>query len=458
MSKLSNVREMILNELRSGMYRENDILPSVRQLAKRFDTSVFSISRVLNQLADEGFVVTRRGAPTRVLNAAIPAEPLELRLPDVSELSIRKLKQLLFKKVFAADFQQRYPECSIHWEQISGTGARELVDSFVREKISFNSFHFTLLDSLIEEKCIAPLPERLLELHASLPEKFRQLGCPDKTPHALPFLASVSHFAMEKKLLYKVGWDPGAPFLKRGEFFELLHDMSRAAGKPILKLFHGYMLVMMMLCFWHQDYPDRRVAWSSPEMAEILKLFLKAIFDDRSISFSDPDEIVLPKEEFYDPRASVFLDSRLARTYATERAEDFEIVPFPDSDSGRRFIPLNGLAWAVNARHNFSQIRAAGNYIAEYEEHLRKRIDDPNYDIFTNQSIFRSFGNGSCNVPFGISKTHESFYRELFLNGEFEVSEADWEKDVAGEYVDRLLQLPKRNDPHVWLLAFANLN
>lgn len=97
MGKSSDAREIILEELRSGRYRKNDILPPVRQLAARCGTSVFSISKVLNQLAAEGILATRRGAPTRVLKTMLPEEPLKLRLSDVSELSVRKLKQLLFK-------------------------------------------------------------------------------------------------------------------------------------------------------------------------------------------------------------------------------------------------------------------------------------------------------------------------------------------------------------------------
>ena len=458
MGKSANAREMILEELRSGRYRENDILPPVRQLALRCGTSVFSISRVLNQLAAEGIIATRRGAPTRVLKTMIPAEPLELKLSDISELSVRKLKQLLFKKVFAADFQQRYPECSICWEQVSGTGAKESVDSLIRKKISLNSFQFTLLDFLISEKCIAPLPPRLQEIHRKLPEKFRNPGCRGNVPYALPFSASVSHFSIEKKLLNKVGYDTASPFLKRSEFFEMLRDISRITGKPVLKISHGHILAMMMMVFWRQDYPDRQVAWNSPEMAEILKLFLKALFEDRTITFFNPDELILPAEEFYDPNASAFLDSRLNRMYSSGRAEEFAIVPLPDNDSGRRFIPLNGLAWAINARQKLSQIRAAGNYIAEYEEYLRRWDRDPEYDIFTTQSIHRNFHSGTCGMPFGVLPEHSDFYRELFHHGELEANEADWEKIVVAEYVERLLQLPKRNNPEIWLLAFAQLS
>ena len=458
MSKLSHAREMILEELRSGRYRENDVLLPVRQLAARCGTSVFLISKVINQLAAEGILATRQGAPTRILKTQLPEESLELRLSDVSELSVRKLKQLLFKKVFAADFQQRHPSCSIQWEQLPGTSPRELVDSLIRKKISFCSFQFTLLDFLIGEKCIAPLPPVLQELHSRLPEKFKSVGCKNKIPYAMPFSASVCHFAMEKKLLFQAGWDPGAPFLKRREFFELLRSMSRLAGKPVFKISHGSVLPMLLLTFWHQDYPDRPVAWSSPEMAELLKLFLKAIFEDHSMSFFDPGEIFLPAEEFYDADAKVFLDTRLSRMYATGRAEDFEIVPIPDNDNGKRFIPLNGLAWAINARQTPSQIRTAGIYISEYEKHLANWADNPDYAMFTDQSISRGFHSGSCIMPYGVTDAHRTFYQELFHNGEFESNEADWEKEVVAEYIERLLQLAKRNNPEIWLLAFANLN
>ena len=458
MGKSSDAREIILEELRSGRYRKNDILPPVRQLAARCGTSVFSISKVLNQLAAEGILATRRGAPTRVLKTMLPEEPLKLRLSDVSELSVRKLKQLLFKKVFAASFQQRYPECTVCWEPVPGTGVRDSVDSLIRRKISFNSFHFTLLDFLINEKCIAPLPPRLVELHGTLPERFQNLGRRDNKLYALPFSASVTHFSMDKKLLNKAGWDPGSPFLKRSEFFELLRDMSRIAGKPALKISHGSALAMILLSFYHQDHPGKQVVWNSPEMSLILKQFLKAFFDDRSIAFFDPADLILPAEELYDPEAQAFLDSRLRRMYATARPKDFSVVPFPDSDSGRRFIPMNGLAWGINARQSLSQIRASGNYIAEYEEHLCRWSNDPGYDLFTVQNIYRNFHSGSCGMPFGVLPEHEAFYRELYSSGELEDNEADWEKLVVAEYVERLLQLPKRNNPEIWQLAFAQLN
>ena len=61
-------------------------------------------------------------------------------------------------------------------------------------------------------------------------------------------------------------------------------------------------------------------------------------------------------------------------------------------------------------------------------------------------------------MPFGVLPEHSDFYRELFHHGELEANEADWEKIVVAEYVERLLQLPKRNNPEIWLLAFAQLS
>lgn len=55
------IKEQIKEEILSGELHENDMLPSLRQLAKDLKISVLTTTRAYNELEQEGFITSRQG-------------------------------------------------------------------------------------------------------------------------------------------------------------------------------------------------------------------------------------------------------------------------------------------------------------------------------------------------------------------------------------------------------------
>ncbi|MBO5384370.1 MAG: GntR family transcriptional regulator [Ruminococcus sp.] len=55
------IKEQIKTQILDGKVKEDDQLPSIRQLAKELKISVITTTRAYNELADEGFLVSVSG-------------------------------------------------------------------------------------------------------------------------------------------------------------------------------------------------------------------------------------------------------------------------------------------------------------------------------------------------------------------------------------------------------------
>ena len=64
----------------SGDLRPGEALPSVRELAKRLRVNPATVAQAYRELAVEGFVETRHGAGTFILEVPQPRKALERRL------------------------------------------------------------------------------------------------------------------------------------------------------------------------------------------------------------------------------------------------------------------------------------------------------------------------------------------------------------------------------------------
>ena len=89
--------DQIKNEIISGELQENDILPSVRSLAKTLKISALTVKKAYDQLEDEGFTTTIHGKGTFV-KAANKELLLEEQKKDV-EVSLEMAIQKGFKPV-----------------------------------------------------------------------------------------------------------------------------------------------------------------------------------------------------------------------------------------------------------------------------------------------------------------------------------------------------------------------
>lgn len=61
------IKIQIKEQIMSGILKENDALPSIRQLAKELSISVITTTRAYSDLESEGFISTRQGIGTFVL-------------------------------------------------------------------------------------------------------------------------------------------------------------------------------------------------------------------------------------------------------------------------------------------------------------------------------------------------------------------------------------------------------
>lgn len=55
------IKEQIKEQILSGELNENEILPSLRQLAKDLKISVLTTTRAYNELEEEGYITSRQG-------------------------------------------------------------------------------------------------------------------------------------------------------------------------------------------------------------------------------------------------------------------------------------------------------------------------------------------------------------------------------------------------------------
>lgn len=55
------IKEQVKTQILSGELSENEMLPSLRQLAKNLKISVLTTTRAYNELEEEGFITSRQG-------------------------------------------------------------------------------------------------------------------------------------------------------------------------------------------------------------------------------------------------------------------------------------------------------------------------------------------------------------------------------------------------------------
>lgn len=55
------IKQHIINQILTGKLKENEMLPSIRSLAKDIRISVMTIKKAYDELEQEGFIVTRHG-------------------------------------------------------------------------------------------------------------------------------------------------------------------------------------------------------------------------------------------------------------------------------------------------------------------------------------------------------------------------------------------------------------
>ncbi|MCC0650637.1 MULTISPECIES: GntR family transcriptional regulator [Clostridioides] len=64
------IKEQIKEQILSGELKENEMLPSLRQLARDLKISVLTTTRAYNELEQEGFIMSRQGKGFFVMSSS----------------------------------------------------------------------------------------------------------------------------------------------------------------------------------------------------------------------------------------------------------------------------------------------------------------------------------------------------------------------------------------------------
>ncbi|MGX9758378.1 GntR family transcriptional regulator [Clostridioides difficile] len=64
------IKEQVKEQILSGELKENEILPSLRQLARDLKISVLTTTRSYNELEQEGFIMSRQGKGFFVMSSS----------------------------------------------------------------------------------------------------------------------------------------------------------------------------------------------------------------------------------------------------------------------------------------------------------------------------------------------------------------------------------------------------
>ena len=78
-----DIKSVVLDRLRAGIWGPNSLLPSESDLATEFNSTRTTVNRALRELAEEGFLERKRKAGTRVLTA--PTRRAQFAIPLVRE-------------------------------------------------------------------------------------------------------------------------------------------------------------------------------------------------------------------------------------------------------------------------------------------------------------------------------------------------------------------------------------
>ena len=95
------IMDQVKAQITAGGLKENDVLPSVRTLAKELKISALTVKKAYDNLEEEGYTVTVHGKGTYV--AAANTE----RMREEQEGKLRQILTTLFRKAAGAGLRTR---------------------------------------------------------------------------------------------------------------------------------------------------------------------------------------------------------------------------------------------------------------------------------------------------------------------------------------------------------------
>ena len=463
MNLQEKVKCRLLAELEAGKFPVGSIMPTVRELSEKYKASIYTISVVLNQLAKEKLVSSRRGSKTQVLS--LPRvdhgnkEKICLNILDHSAFSDRKAKQMILNKLFDSGFRNRHPDVDIKMKPVASLSIQNMLNCFFDNNLSISRFQATQMNFLIDYDSVAQLPESLMAMHSQILPELRELGSRNGRHYFLPYTFSHLHLTVKRSALASVGCPEKTVFYTRSEWIEILREIRRFSKAVPLYLPYWSDLSALLAFFYMQEAPDCvKISWTSPEMEKVIKWLIPLIFDEKLIELPHGSEGLDVAEFGFDDHAMI-IDSGMLRLSNCRPSSDFMILPFPDTDDGHRLVLKNAVGWCINQHQSTEDIEMCGKYIYEYEDFLWQKVGREPYSVFNGhccrRNVFMPHGKpGIQNVPGSIRDDYELIAK----NSKWELPGADLEKELTGNCISKIVaDSHQAKDPKYWMHSFHQL-
>ncbi len=463
MNLQESVKSQLLAELGAGKFQVGSTLPTVRELSEQYNTSIYTISVVLNQLAKDNLVSLRRGSKTQLLSLPRSDQcnkrKVCLNILDHSAVSERKAKQMTLNKLFDSRFRNLHPDAEIQMKTVSSISVQNSLNCFFDSNLSFSRFQATQLEFLLDYSSIAPLPDSLMAMHEQLLPELREIGCRNGKHYFLPYTFSHLHLTVKRSALASIGYPDKTVFYTRSEWVEILRAMRRLSKNGPLYLPYWSDLSALMAFFYMQEVKDCvRICWTSPEMEKVIKWLIPLIFEEELIELPHGSEGLDVAEFGFDDHAMI-IDSGMLRLSNCRPSSDFMVLPFPDTDDGHRLVLKNAVGWCINQHQSAEDIEMCGKYIFEYEDFLWQNVGREPYSVFNGhccrRNVFAPHGKpGVQNAPGSIRDDYELIAK----NSKWELPGADLEKELTGNCISKIVaDSHHAKDPKYWMHFFHQL-
>jgi hypothetical protein len=460
MNLQEKVKCRLLAELGAGKFPVGSILPTVRELSEQYNASIYTISIVLNQLAKEKLVSSRRGSKTQVLSLPRVDHGNKgkvcLNILDHSAFSERKAKQMILNKLFDSGFRNRHPDVDIKMKPVAYLSIQNMLNCFFDNNLSISRFQATQMNFLIDYDSVAQLPESLMAMHSQILPELCELGSRNGKHYFLPYTFSHLHLSVKRSALASIGCPEKAVFYKRCEWIEILREIRRFSKAAPLYLPYWSDLSALLAFFYMQEAPDCvKISWTSPEMEKVIKWLIPLIFDEKLIELPHGSERRDPAEFVCDDHAMT-IDSGMWRLNNYQNPSDLMVLPFPDTDDGQRLVLKNAVGWCINQHQSAEAIEKCGQYLVEFEDFLWQHVGHEPYTIFNGHCCRRNvfMPNGKSGVQ-NITGSVRDDYELIAKKTRWELPGADWEKEIMGNCISQIVANQQyAKDPKYWMQFF----
>lgn len=470
--KVHDVTMRFLTEANSGEFDLGKSLPSVRNLAARYDVSIFTVHRALDELKKAGFIQTKGKKAAYINGAAISriGENENLREENGASVALlvrrysdlRKLGSSLLREKTHQKLNSVYPEIKIKEIQTSLTGESAQVEVFNMmlsdSKPTLGILPQTCLDVYCDFKLLGEInTDCFSERLKKVKEEYKNLCKRDGKLYLMPNSATFSFLLYNKKILLSHGIGP-ENFNSMEAFYDFLRHLKKnGTAHPLAMGFGADMFYLLMLLIYqtHKDLKLNEKApqidWIYENIREGMDLFCSLAFKEELASASVPDIELIPKLIKGDVPFCFDSGHTAGAVIQSGEAYKIGIMPFPSGMNKFQFSLANVSGFFINSKASPKEAEAGCKYISHWldlfchsAEGARLELQyarGQNFfsvlkDEFRDFSIYESMPDDWPNALSNIA-----------ARPVFEASGADWEKTQAAKIFKRLLEENAKPEP-----------